>query len=106
MNIAHTRSMVRAALDGRLAAVPTRTDATFGLEVPIDCPDVPARFLDPRSTWADTAAYDRQAKQLAAMFAANFAAYADGVSDEIRASGPVVDPATLADAVDPDHDAG
>ena len=106
MNIAHTRSMVRAALDGRLAAVPPRTDPTFGVEVPLDCPDVPARFLDPRSTWADTAAYDRQARQLAAMFAANFAAYADGVSDEIRASGPVVDPATLADAVDPEHDAG
>jgi phosphoenolpyruvate carboxykinase (ATP) len=106
MNIAHTRSMVRAALDGRLTAVPTRTDPTFGIEVPLDCPDVPARFLDPRSTWADTAAYDRQAKHLAAMFAANFAAYADGVIDEIRASGPVVDPATLADAVDPEHDAG
>ncbi len=25
------------------------------------CPDVPASFLDPRATWADPAAYDRQA---------------------------------------------
>ena len=53
MNIAHTRSTVRAALDGRLASVPTRTDPTFGFEVPLECPDVPARILDPRATWAD-----------------------------------------------------
>jgi phosphoenolpyruvate carboxykinase (ATP) len=90
MNIAHTRSMVRAALDGSLATVETRMDPVFGVEVPLTCPDVPASFLDPRSTWADTAAYDRQAAALAAMFAANFAAYADGVTDAIRAAGPLV----------------
>jgi phosphoenolpyruvate carboxykinase (ATP) len=106
MNIAHTRSMVRAALDGRLAAVPTRTDPNFGVEVPLDCPDVPARFLDPRSTWGDTEAYDRQAKRLAAMFAANFLAYADGVDDQIRAAGPNADPATPIEAVDRDPNAG
>jgi phosphoenolpyruvate carboxykinase (ATP) len=106
MNIAHTRSMVRAALDGRLAAVPTRTDPNFGVEVPLDCPDVPARFLDPRSTWGDTEAYDRQAKRLAAMFAANFSAYADGVDDQIRAAGPNADPATPIEAVDRDPNAG
>jgi phosphoenolpyruvate carboxykinase (ATP) len=106
LNIAHTRSMVRAALDGRLAAVPTRTDPNFGVEVPLDCPDVPARFLDPRSTWGDTEAYDRQAKRLAAMFAANFSAYADGVDDQIRAAGPNADPATPIEAVDRDPNAG
>ncbi len=88
MNIAHTRSMVRAALDGRLATVETRTDPIFGVEVPLSCPDVPAEFLDPRSTWADGDAYDRQAATLAGMFVANFEAYADGVGDEVRAAGP------------------
>jgi phosphoenolpyruvate carboxykinase (ATP) len=90
MNIAHTRSMVRAALDGRLARVATRTDPTFGFEVPVKCPDVPSSFLDPRSTWKDHDAYDEAAHRLASMFTANFAAYADRVSDEIRAAGPVV----------------
>jgi phosphoenolpyruvate carboxykinase (ATP) len=90
MNIAHTRSMVRAALDGRLAHVATRTDPTFGFEVPVKCPDVPPSFLDPRSTWKDHDAYDEAAHRLASMFSANFAAYADGVTDEIRAAGPVV----------------
>jgi len=90
MNIAHTRAMVRAALDGRLDDVPTRIDPRFGVEVPTTCPDVPSSFLDPRSTWADPAAYDDMADTLARMFADNFAAYADGVTDAIRAAGPRV----------------
>jgi phosphoenolpyruvate carboxykinase (ATP) len=89
MNIAHTRAMVRAALNGALADVPTRIDPIFGVEVPLTCPDVPDVFLDPRNTWADPVAYDAQAAKLAAMFAENFASYADGASAEIRAAGPV-----------------
>ncbi|MFL5680812.1 MAG: phosphoenolpyruvate carboxykinase (ATP) [Chloroflexota bacterium] len=88
MNIDHTRAMVRAALSGALDGVPTRTDPNFGIEVPTHCPDVPASFLDPRSTWADRDAYDRQAAKLAGMFVDNFRAYADGVSRAVRAAGP------------------
>ena len=106
MNIAHTRSMVRAALDGRLAAVPTRLDPVFGIAVPTACPDVPATFLDPRSTWADRDAYDRQAARLAAMFAANFAGYAAGVGPEIAASGPIVSPAAPLPTVETDPSVG
>ncbi|MFL5711277.1 MAG: phosphoenolpyruvate carboxykinase (ATP) [Chloroflexota bacterium] len=90
MNIAHTRSMVRAALDGSLDAIERRIDPNFGLAVPVSCPDVPASFLDPRSTWADGAAYDAAAKKLALMFRENFADYADGVSAPIAAAGPGV----------------
>ena len=90
MNIAHTRAMVRAAIDGRLADVPTRLDPNFRLEVPTTCPDVPDRFLDPRSTWADADAYDAAATRLAAMFAANFTSFADGARKEVRAAGPRV----------------
>ena len=90
MNIDHTRSMVRAALDGRLDDVPTVTDPIFGIEVPTACPDVPAEVLAPRATWADGAAYDRQAAALARMFADNFAAYADGVPESVCRAGPIV----------------
>ncbi|HEY8632784.1 MAG TPA: phosphoenolpyruvate carboxykinase (ATP) [Candidatus Limnocylindrales bacterium] len=90
MDINHTRSMVRAALDGRLDGVPTITDPIFGVEIPTTVPDVPAAFLQPRSTWADGVAYDRQARALAHMFAENFAAYAEGVSESVRAAGPRV----------------
>jgi phosphoenolpyruvate carboxykinase (ATP) len=80
--------MVRAIIDGALDDVPTRIDPNFGLAVPTSCPDVPATFLDPRSTWPDPAAYDRAAARLAIMFRDNFAAYADGVEPDVAAAGP------------------
>jgi phosphoenolpyruvate carboxykinase (ATP) len=88
MPIAHTRQMVRAALDGRLDDVPYRTDPVFRVAVPTVCPDVPSDVLDPRSTWADPEAYDRAADRLAAAFADDFARYAEGVDPEIAAAGP------------------
>jgi len=90
MNIAHTRSIVRAALDGSLARVAMRADPVFDFEVPSTCPNVPDRFLDPRSTWSDPSAYDTAAARLARMFADNFDAYADGVSESVRRAGPHV----------------
>ena len=90
MNINHTRTMVRAALDGKLDAVPTRTDPIFGVEVPTQVPGVPSEVLNPRRTWPDTSAYDEQAAMLAAMFADNFRAYADGVPPSVRDAGPKV----------------
>nr|MBA2488624.1 phosphoenolpyruvate carboxykinase (ATP) [Chloroflexota bacterium] len=88
MNITHTRNMVRAALDGRLDGVPTVTDPVFRVEVPVSVPDVPNDVLQPRDTWADPAAYDRQAAKLAAMFVDNFRRFEAGVSAAIRAAGP------------------
>jgi phosphoenolpyruvate carboxykinase (ATP) len=88
MNIGHTRAMVRAALEGTLDGVETRIDANFGIEVPLTCPDVPANFLDPRTTWADPVAYDAAAQKLVVMFRENFADYAEGVDPAITAAGP------------------
>jgi phosphoenolpyruvate carboxykinase (ATP) len=90
MNIDHTRQMVRAALNGLLDDVPTRTDPIFNVEVPASVPGVPSEVLDPRATWQDTAAYDAQAHKLARMFAQNFAVYADGVPPSVRTAGPTV----------------
>jgi phosphoenolpyruvate carboxykinase (ATP) len=88
MKISHTRAMVTAILDGRLRDVPTVTDPTFGLHIPTTCPGVPAEELNARGTWADKAAYDQKARELAAKFVANFQQFADKVSPEVLASGP------------------
>ncbi|MEX1127736.1 MAG: phosphoenolpyruvate carboxykinase [Vicinamibacterales bacterium] len=88
MAIAHTRAMVRAALTGALAKVPTAPHPVFGVAVPTTCPGVPSEVLDPRSTWSDPQAYDTQARKLAGMFADNFRAFASTVTDEVRAAGP------------------
>ena len=90
MKIAYTRAMVHAALDGGLNDVPTIPDPNFAIAVPTACPDVPADVLNPRNTWADKAAYDTQARKLAAMFAENFKTFSDQVSPEVRAAGPKV----------------
>ncbi len=83
-----------------------RVDPIFGVEVPLTCPDVPASFLDPRATWADKGAYDRQARILAGMFAANFADYAEGVTDDIRSAGPLVGDSTAVDSLEDEPGAG
>jgi phosphoenolpyruvate carboxykinase (ATP) len=71
MSIAHTRAIVRAVVQGRLHGVPTHPDPIFGLQIPDQVPDVPREVLDPRSTWSDPDAYDKQAKKLKAMFEEN-----------------------------------
>lgn len=88
MNIAHTRAMIQAVLDGTLKDVPTRHDAVFNLDIPTTCPNVPASLLDPRSTWSDTAAYDAQAAKLSQMFHQNFTRFTGQISPEIAAAGP------------------
>jgi phosphoenolpyruvate carboxykinase (ATP) len=89
IKIAYTRKMVQAALDGDLDAVPTRRDPVFGIEAPIACEGVPSEILQPRQTWQDPDAYDRQAAELANKFAASFETFAEFVSPEVRAAGPV-----------------
>jgi phosphoenolpyruvate carboxykinase (ATP) len=89
MNIAHTRNMVRAAINDELEGVETVLDPIFRVAVPVSVPGVPDEILVPRNTWADTDAYDEAARRIAAMFHANFAKYADGVSEGIRNAGPI-----------------
>ena len=87
MPIAYTRSMVRAILDGTLDDVATREDPVFGLAVPTAVRNVPADVLDPRGTWPDAAAYDAQARKLAAMFRANFEKVSPA-GQSLQAAGP------------------
>src|SRR5262245_53124770 len=89
MPIQATRALLHAALSGRLDDVEYRTDPVFGIEVPVSVPGVDQSLLDPRSTWADPAAYDAQAAELAQMFHANFEKF-DDVEPEVAAGGPLV----------------
>ncbi len=84
MKIAHTRSMVRAALDGRLAEVATTPDPNFGLHMPAACPDVPSEVLNPKNTWGDKKAYDDTARALTRRFEANFTQFEDYVDDKVK----------------------
>ena len=73
-------------LDGSLAGAKFVEHPVFGLHMPTAVPGVPTEVLDPRNTWADKAAYDAKAKDLAARFRANDAKYT--LSDAVRKAGP------------------
>ena len=84
MPIRATRALLTAALNGSLTQGEFRTDANFGFAVPVALPGVDAKLLNPRDTWADSAAYDAQAKKLVSMFAANFAQYMPFIDQDVK----------------------
>ncbi len=63
-------------------------DANFGFAVPVAVEGVDSAILDPRSTWADGAAYDAQARKLVGMFIDNFAKFEDHVDGPVRDAAP------------------
>ena len=88
MRIPWTRAMLNAALDGSLNSAEFIVDQRFGFAVPTSCPGVPDEVLIPRDTWADSAAYDAKADELAVMFKANFERYSAGVSEAVNTASP------------------
>ncbi len=90
MKLGYTRAMITAALTGRLDEVKFRPHPVFGVMVPGAVPGVPSEILDPRHTWANKAAYDKTANELAEKFVANFKKYADFANEEILAGAPRV----------------
>ncbi len=91
MSLPHTRAIIDAIHSGELESASTRVDPVFGFAVPEACPGVPSEILDPRKTWADSAAYDASARKLAQAFHDNFKKYTDKTSAEVRAAGPETD---------------
>jgi phosphoenolpyruvate carboxykinase (ATP) len=90
MPIKATRALLAAALDGSLKAGQFRTDPNFGFEVPVAVRGVDTAILDPRSTWADREAYDRQAARLVGMFVANFEKFESHVDAAVLGAAPVM----------------
>jgi phosphoenolpyruvate carboxykinase (ATP) len=89
MPIKATRALLAAALSGALDDADFRVDEVFGFDVPAAVPGVDTALLDPRSTWADPAAYDAKARELAGMFRANFERrFAAQAEPAVAAAGP------------------
>lgn len=86
MKLSYTRTMVRAAIEGKLNEVETETDAVFGLSIPTQVEGVPSEVLVPRNAWEDKAAYDQKASELAQAFRENFKKFGT-VSEDITLKG-------------------
>lgn len=90
IKLPYTRALITAALSGELDKVSFTKHPVFGVEMPDSCPNVPTELLHPRNTWADKAAYDEKAQQLAKAFADNFEKFSDFATEEMLAGAPKV----------------
>ncbi|SHJ14656.1 phosphoenolpyruvate carboxykinase (ATP) [Mesonia phycicola] len=89
MKLKYTRAMITAATNSELANVTYSKHPIFGLEMPNQCPGVPAEVLNPKNTWSDGQAYDKKASLLASYFHDNFSKFEDYASNEILNGGPI-----------------
>jgi phosphoenolpyruvate carboxykinase (ATP) len=88
ISIHHTRRLLDAALEGRLADVEYYKDPVFGFEVPMSCEGVPSEILDPANTWPDRDSYFAKYDALAARFIENFKTLQDGCPPHVVDAGP------------------
>jgi len=90
MSLKVTRALINAALEGKLDNVEFERHPIFGVAMPVSCPDVPPEVLNPRETWADKAAYDKKANELAAAFTQNFKKFEAKTDKEILQAAPTI----------------
>jgi phosphoenolpyruvate carboxykinase (ATP) len=86
-SIPTTRAIISAIQSGVLRDIETRHLDRLNLAVPVSVPGVDSRLLDPRQTWDDPAAYDRQLASLVAKFVDNFRKF-EGIDPAIVEAGP------------------
>ena len=90
MKLSSTRSMITAALPGKLDNVKFEKLPIFDLSMPTECEGVPAEILNPRDTWVNKSSYDETANNLAGKFVKNFEKFAAETDASILAAAPKV----------------
>lgn len=89
MKLKHTRTMIRAAMNGDLDGAPMHKDPVFGLHSPTACPGVPDEVLIPAKVWEDASAYQAAVVKLAQLFNSNFAQFEHAANPAMLEAAPV-----------------
>ena len=87
-SIPTTRAVVTAIVNGSLKNAEYETLTGFNLSIPKHVDGVDASLLDPRKTWKDPAAYQKNADTLIKQFIDNFKRF--NVSEAIQNAGPTL----------------
>ena len=77
ISIAATRAIIDAIMDGSIDDAEVATLPLFNLQIPKSVPGVDSAILDPRTTYADAAQWDKKARDLGKLFVENFVEYTD-----------------------------
>lgn len=85
-SIPTTRAIVTAIVNDKLRDQASEIMPGFGFQIPLQLEGVEPTLLNPRKNWANTAAFDENAKALAEKFQQNFAKF--DVAKEISSVGP------------------
>ena len=89
MDLPQTRRIIDAILDGTIENAEFEKMPIFNFDVPKALHDVDTSILNPRNSWADSAAYDTQARNLAQMFIDNFKKFANtDAGKALESAGP------------------
>jgi phosphoenolpyruvate carboxykinase (ATP) len=88
ISIKYTRTLLNAALSGKLLKVKYSTDPVFGFRIPETCDDIPSSVLSPAASWPSKETYVQKYKQLASRFIENFRKFEAGCPPETTAAGP------------------
>jgi phosphoenolpyruvate carboxykinase (ATP) len=91
ISIRYTRTMLDAALTGKLENVEYYADPVFGFEVPKTCPDVPDHVMNPASSWPNRDVYVQKYRALASRFIDNIKKFEEGTSQEVINAGPRIE---------------
>ncbi len=86
-DLATTRAIIAAIQSDALRSVETEHLPGLNLRIPRSIPGIDSRILNPRHTWQDQGAYDRQAARLISQFNENIKRF--DISEEIIAAGPI-----------------
>jgi phosphoenolpyruvate carboxykinase (ATP) len=84
-----TRAVVRAILEHQLKETEFEMLPKFNLAIPKQLKGVDSKLLNPRLTWNDPKAYDKEASELVIKFQENFKKFKN-IPNGIAAAGPIL----------------